>query len=169
MRVYIFAICFYMTYLYYKYVINPIRLFILNNFADCCIYHYNKYIDIDAYDADDEKYKHYENEKYFYDELKKIKCGKHQIYITNAVLLNDSSKYQQNNITNKTILLAKIENRLNINDIIRYLSDPCKIRTHLYIEYVNCKGRFIRKKINIIEKRDVYNSNKKLEFGNICT
>lgn len=169
MRIYLFAFYFYLTYLYYTYVINPIRIFMLCYIPDYMIYHYNKYVDLESYDTSDD-------DIYLTNDINEnINCGEQQIYIDAATLLNtDLTKHSD--ITNKIILLAKMLNRINVNDIIKYiiktdeqnLANGCNKKNYLYIRYLNHDKQYINKYINIIEKRNII-SNRKLQFGNICT
>lgn len=158
---YIFGIYFYITYLLYKYIISPCRIFILFYCPNALIYHYNKYVDLDDYDV--------ENDEDVSNAVStNIKCKDSQIYIVKAYLLSsDLSKHYD--ITNKIILLVKMQNRVNVNDIYHYcINESNNEFTHFYLRYVNANQNYINKYININEKINIL-TNKKLLFGDVCS
>lgn len=157
---YICAAYYYILYLLNKYLIRPFYVFILFYFPSCLIFNFDKYIDLDVYDAfDDIKHDGIESVN--------INCNEQQIYVEVALLL-DTSLTNQIDITNKIVLLGKIQNRLNLFDLIQFcIKSNNKKYTHLYIRYTNVNNFYINKYININDKMNII-TNKRLPFGNIC-
>jgi hypothetical protein len=140
---------------------NPIRVFILLNIPDYLILHYSMYITLDEYNSDDEE-DNIVDESSDYDN---INCSNNQIYIKNAAIFDKTMKSSES-ITNKLVLLASIQKRVNINDIIYYCINNKK-NSYLSITYITHSKKYIVKYIDIDNKVNII-TRKKLVFGDIC-